>query len=188
MHKRFLLTDTPGHGKLRYHAFENMTKPQNMKGIIFMIDAANISTGSDSDEGGGLREAAEYLHDMLLQLQKRSTTSKTSKPPKEVPILIAANKLDLFTALPAPLVKSVLESEITKIRSSRMKGLMDSGIGMNDAEANEEREWLGDGGDGPFEFSQMEELDVPVAVVDGSVQGAERANVAAWWEWIGSNL
>ena len=188
MHKRFLLIDTPGHGKLRYYAFENMTRPQNIKGIIFVVDAANISVGSDGDGGEGLREAAEYLHDTLLQLQKRSTTLKAAKYSQRIPVLIAVNKLDLFTALPAPLVKSVLESEITKIRSSRVKGLMDSGIGTNNAEENEEREWLGDGGDGPFEFSQMEGVDVPVAVVGGSLHGAERTNVAGWWEWIGSNL
>ena len=159
-----------------------------MKGIIFMVDAANISEGSGINEGEGLREAAEYLHDTLLQMQNRSTTSKASKPPKRIPILIAANKLDLFTALPASLVKSVLESEITKIRSSRVKGLMDSEIGTHDAEANEEKIWLGDGGDSPFEFSHMEEVGIRVAVVAGCVQGAERPSVAGWWEWIGNNL
>ncbi|KAL9108609.1 MAG: hypothetical protein Q9187_008275 [Circinaria calcarea] len=188
VHKRFLLIDTPGHGKLRYHALENMTRPQNMKGIIFMVDAASLSTGSGGDGGEGLREAAEYLHDTLLQLQKRSTTSKTSKPLKGTPVLIAANKLDLFTALPASIVKSALELEVTKIRSSRTKGLLDSGMGLNGAEADEEREWLSDGGDGPFEFSQMEEVGVPIAVVGGNVQGSDLPVVAGWWEWIGSNL
>lgn len=188
VHKRFLLIDTPGHGKLRYHALKNMTQPQNMKGVIFMVDAANISTGSGGDGGDGLRETAEYLHDALLQLQKWSTTLKSSKSFKGIPVLIAANKLDLFTALPASIVKSTLELEITEIRSSRMKGLLDSGMGLNDAEEDDRREWLGDGGDGPFEFTQTEELGVPITVVGGNVQGADLAVVAGWWEWIGSNL
>ena len=186
VHKRFLLVDTPGHGKLRYHALESIVKPQNLKGIIFLVDAANISAGSDGHGGEGLREAAEYLHDVLLQLQKRSSNSKTSRAPKEMPVLIAANKLDLFTALPAALVKIALESEITRVRSSRAKGLLDSGVGMNDVE--EERDWLGDGGDGAFGFSQMAEVNVPIAIIGGNVMGSDEADVVQWWDWIGGNL
>jgi len=184
VHKRFLLADTPGHGKLRHHAFDHITKPQNLKGIIFMVDAADMSLAGSE----GLRQAAEYLHDLLLVLQKRSTSSKTSKAPKELPVLIAANKLDLFTALPAPLVKAALETEITKVRSSRNKGLLDSGISMNEIDIGEEKEWLGDGGEGKFEFSQMEEVNVPVSVAGGNVLGSDGPDVAQWWNWIGSNL
>ena len=160
-----------------------------MKGIIFMVDAADLSTGS-SIVGGieGLREAAEYLHDVLLLLQRRSTSSKTSKAPKEMPVLIAANKMDLFTALPAPLVKSSLEAEITKVRNSRNKGLLDSGVAMSDDGAGEEKEWLGDGGEGKFEFPQMEEVNVLVSVKGGNVTGADGADVKQWWDWVGSNL
>ena len=183
VHKRFLLADTPGHGKLRHHAFDNITKPQNLKGIIFMVDAADVSSGSE-----GLRQAAEFLHDLFLILQKRSTISKTSRAPKELPVLIAANKLDLFTAIPAPLVKTALETEITNIRTSRHKGLLDSGIGMNEIDIGEEKEWLGDGGDGKFEFSQMEEVNVPVSVAGGNVSGSDGPDVARWWNWVGSNL
>ncbi|KAI9713630.1 MAG: hypothetical protein M1812_006602 [Candelaria pacifica] len=187
-HKRFLLIDTPGHGKLRYHALDNITKPQNVKGIIFVVDAANMSAGAGGRAEGGLTEAAEFLHDVLLFLQKRSTRSNTSKAPPHIPILIAANKLDLFTALPAPLVKTALETEINKIRASRSKGLLDSGIGMGDADLNEEKEWLGEVGDGKFEFSQMEEFDIPVAVAGGNVAGTDEPNVRRWWDWIGSNM
>ena len=186
VHKRFLLIDTPGHGKLRYHALESIVKLQNLKGIIFLVDAANISTSSDGHGGEGLRETAGYLHDVLLLLQKRSSASKTSRAPKELPVLVAANKIDLFTALPATLVKAALEAEITKVRSSRAKGLLDSGIGTNDVE--EERDWLGDGGEGAFDFSQMEEVNVSVTVTGGNVTGTESADVAQWWDWIGGNL
>ncbi|KAI4130052.1 MAG: hypothetical protein LQ347_003519 [Umbilicaria vellea] len=159
-----------------------------MKGIIFLIDAANISTGTGGLGNEGLREAAEYLHDVLLLLQQRATAIKTSMAPKEMPLLIAANKLDLFTALPAALVKTALELEITNVRNSRAKGLLDSGIGIGDADGGEERDWLGDGGDGNFNFSQMEEVNVPVTVLGGNVLGADDADVARWWDWIGSSL
>ena len=188
VHKKFLLIDTPGHGKLRHHAFETVVKPQNLKGIIFMVDAADLSMGNSGTGNETLRQTAEYLHDVLLLLQKQSTSSSTSKAPKELPVLIAANKLDLFTALPAPLVKQALESEISNVRSSRTKGLLDSGIGINDLDIGEEKEWLGDGGDGKFEFSQMDEVNVAVSVAGGNVLGADGPDVKQWWNWIASNL
>ena len=153
-----------------------------------MVDAADISVGNNDTGNESLRQASEYLHDMLLLLQKRFTSSKTSKAPKELPVLIAANKLDLFTALPAPLVKAALESEISNVRSSRTKGLLDSGIGMNELDIGEEKDWLGDGGDGKFEFSQMDELNVVVSVAGGNVLGADGPDVSQWWDWIASNL
>ncbi|KAG6999338.1 signal recognition particle receptor beta subunit [Physcia stellaris] len=188
VHKRFLLADTPGHGKLRYHAFDSVVKPQNLQGIIFMVDAADLSSSTEGDSNEGLRQAAEYLHDLLLLLQTRSTKSKSSKAPKELPVLVAANKLDLFTALPAPLVQKALEAEITNVRTSKSKGLLDSGIDMNETDVGEEKDWLGDGGEGTFKFSQMEEVNVFVTVLGGNVVGTDGPDVGKWWDWIGSNL
>jgi hypothetical protein len=119
------------------------------------VDAANQE---------GSRQAAEYLHDTLLLLQKRVSSSKTSKIPKDIPILIAANKMDLFTANPAATVKKDLEVEITKIRTSKSKGLLDSGIGMGDAaEAEDNDDWLGEMGGTEFKFKQMEEFNISVS-------------------------
>jgi len=182
VHKKFLLIDTPGHGKLRHHALENIANPQNLKGIIFLVDAATLSAGDE-----GLRQTADYLHDVLLLLQKRVTGSKAAKALKEIPVLIAANKMDLFTALPAALVKSTLESEITKVRTSRSKGLLDSGIGMGDAE-DEKDDWLGEMGSTEFKFSQMDEFDVSVEVSGGNVVGGETPTVDKWWKWISARL
>ena len=167
---------------MRHYALDNLSKPQNLKGIIFVVDAANISPGSR-----GLNEAAEFLHDVLLSLQKRATTSRNSKIPSEVPVLIAANKLDLFTALPAALVKTALEKEISNIRASRAKGLLDSGITTNDADSGNDKEWLGDGGEDSFEFSQLKEANITVTFEGGNVIGSG-VNVQNWWEWIGSIL
>ncbi|MCJ1310561.1 hypothetical protein MMC25_004226 [Agyrium rufum] len=183
VHKRFLLIDTPGHGKLRHHAYDSIVKPQNLKGLIFVVDAANLAP-----ESPGLREAAEYLHDMLLSLQRRTTSIKTSRVPGEIAVLIAANKVDLFTALPAPLVRLALEAEITKVRSSRSAGLLDSGIGVSDDGPGEEQEVLGEGGDGKFEFRQMEEANVDVQILGGCVVSEEGPDVSKWWDWIGGNL
>ncbi|KAF2763195.1 P-loop containing nucleoside triphosphate hydrolase protein [Pseudovirgaria hyperparasitica] len=185
--QRFILTDTPGHGKLRQFASDKLDA-KTLKGIIFVVDAANLSKESGGRAEEGLTEAAEYLHDVLLALQKRYTSAKTSKGPKELPVLIAANKFDLFTALPEKLVKTELEKEITNVRNTKSKGLLDSGIGTSDDAVEEEKEWLGDGGEGKFEFRQMEEVNVFVDVIGGNVTGADGPGVGKWWEWIAKQI
>lgn len=187
VHKPFLLVDTPGHGKLRHFALDNIVNPQNLKGIIFMVDATTLSSAAGDESENSLAEAAEYLHEILLTLQKRHTNSKTSKGPGEMPVLIAPNKLDLFTSLPTKLVKDALETEITKLRNSRSKGLMDSGIGMDDG-PTDEIEILGGGGEGSFDFGLMEEYNIPVHVAGGSVLGNDGPDTEKWWEWIGNHL
>jgi len=145
------------------------------------VDAATLSAGDE-----GLRQTADYLHDILLLLQKRMDNKKTAKVLKEVPVLIAANKMDLFTALPAALVKSSLEAEITKVRTSRSKGLLDSGIGMDDADEDKD-DWLGEMGSSDFKFSQMEEFDVSIEVIGGNVLGGA-PTVNKWWGWVSERL
>jgi signal recognition particle receptor subunit beta len=179
-HKKFFLIDTPGHRKLRYHAFEHIRNSQNLRGLIFLVDSANLSIG-----GEGLRQTSEFLYDTLLLLQERTAGSKTAK---EIPVLIAANKMDLFTALPAALVRNALEKEITKIRDSRSKRLLDSGVGMGEGDSVEDDkndEWLGEVGSTDFRFAQMEELNIPVAVAGGSILSTD---IEKWWDWVGERL
>ena len=181
--RQFLLVDTPGHGKLRHFVTAQLAKPDALRGIIFLVDAAAAG------EEAGLAEAAEYLHDVLLALQKRYTAAKTSKGPREMPVLVAANKLDLFTALPPNLVRVALEKAITDVRRTRAKGLRDSGVGMDEEDGVEdERGWLGDGGDGAFDFGQMDEVNVHVQVKGGNVVGVDGADAKDWWEWVAEQL
>lgn len=145
-----------------------------------MVDAASVA------EEAGLNESAEYLHDVLLALQRRYTGAASSKGPKEIPVLVAANKLDLFTALPPHLVKLQLEKAISEVRKSRAKGLKASGA--EDDTLDEEKEWLGDGGDGTFDFGQMEEVGTGVTVKGGHVISSDGVDVADWFEWIAELL
>ena len=149
-----------------------------------MVDSAAASSAT------GLTEAAEYLHDVLLLLQKRHTQGKTSKDPQAVAVLVAANKQDVFTSLPAGLVKSKLRDEITKVRQTRSKGLLESGIGMEDDGADEESNWLGEYGAREFKFAQMEEHGVEVVIRAGNARGDgdEKGMIEDWWTWIGENL
>ena len=182
--RRFLVVDTPGHGKLRHFASTRLANLSHVRGIIFVVDAASVA------EEAGLNETAEYLHDVLLVLQKRYTGAKTSKGPKEIPVLVAANKMDLFTALPPNLVKRQLEKAISDVRKSRAKGLKDSGVAVGGADdgLDEEKEWLGEGGEGNFEFGQMEEVGTGVTAKGGNVVGGDVVDVDDWFEWIGELL
>jgi signal recognition particle receptor subunit beta len=209
--KKFLLVDTPGHPKLRGAAIAHLasatptvklspsnptgassssssteTSKSKLKALIFLLDAASLAD-SDSD---ALANTASYLYDVLLTLQKRFHRRSGSRAPASVPVLVAANKLDLFTALPAALVKSQLEAELGRIRKTRSKGLLDSGVGADDvmgAAAGEEGEWLGDHGSDKFRFEQMMEFDVEVEVMGGNVVG-EGPGAEKWWKWIGERV
>lgn len=191
----FLLADTPGHAKLRHHALAAIRAryERNIKGFIFTVDAANLAPGSDD-----LRQTAEYLHDILLLLQKQeeksspssslsSSSSSAAKKPG-VRVLIAANKADLFTALPAVLVRRTLEKEIALVRESLKQGLLGSGV---DEATAEEKGWLGEVGEekGEFRFEQLEEAAGVVVTVKGGSVLAEKeggkGDVQEWWEWVG---
>lgn len=176
-HKKFLLVDTPGHGKLRNFAMDSLVAKEGLKGIVFMLDAATL------DEN--LAATANYLYEVLLALQKRVSSTKTSKAASAINVLIAANKSDLFTALPASLVKSNLEAELARIRKSRSKGLLASGVGIDDVDNEENDDWLGEYGSEKFTFTQMQEFNLEVDIVGGSVS---EAKVDKWWHWISERL
>ncbi|KAM4057273.1 signal recognition particle receptor beta subunit [Hirsutella rhossiliensis] len=177
---KFLLVDTPGHGKLRNVAMGRLGRSaEKLKAIVFMVDAAALG------EQETLAPTATYLYDVLLHLQKRA--GDKSKPRAAVSVLVAANKMDLFTALPAAMVKSHLENELTRIRASKSKGLLDSGVGMDDIGSEEQDAWLGEYGSDKFSFRQMPEFDIDVEVLGGSVM-ADDADVDKWWWWIAQRV
>lgn len=158
-----------------------------IRGLLFMVDTAALV-----DEAT-LRDTASYLHDVLLVLQQRALGKgkSSTKRDAEIPVLIAGNKQDLFTALPAGSVRERLEGEIERIRKSKSKGLMDAGGGAGEEE--EEEEVLGDDdGKGVFSFKLLEQVGIKVDVVGGAVKGdAEEeigSGVRRWEEWIGMCL
>jgi len=103
--------------------------------------------------------------------------------------------MDLFTALPAAVVKTALEREITKLRDTKAKGLLGvatigkgEGLGAAEEEEEEDREMLGGNGEGSFGFDSMREWNVDVNVVGGNVVGEEGPGVEGWWKWIAGQL
>lgn len=187
-HTKFLLVDTPGHGKLREVAWGKLRSLQKLKAIVFVVDASALG------EQDVLAPTASYLYDVLLTLQKRSAADgaaaanpNANKNLKPVPVLIAANKMDLFTALPSTLVKVNLEAELTRIRQSKSKGLLDSGVGIDDVGSEEQDSWLGEYGSDKFQFKQMQEFDIDVEVLPGNVTG-DGPGVDKWWWWIAQRV
>lgn len=204
--KKFLLVDTPGHPKLRGHALSQLsrasptitpsalsssaseTHKSKLKALVFVADAAALA---DADSGA-LSATAEYLYEVLLALQRRFHGRGGSRAPASVPVLVAANKLDLFTALPAALVKSQLEAELGRIRKARSKGLLTTGeadgedAGLS-AGAEEGDGWLGGYGTEKFSFKEMMEFDIEVEVIGGNVLG-EGPGADKWWSWIGERV
>lgn len=162
--KRFLLLDTPGHGKLRHLALAQVSSPV-IRGVVFVLDSSLTD----------IRGTAEYLYEILLALQRSASAAGTG-PSKR--LLIACNKSDVFTALPASKIQKLLEEEITKMRVSRAKGILDV---EDDGEGDTEKEWLGEGGEGLFEFKGMEEVGVEVEVKGGSVERKEWKDRLGVW-------
>lgn len=186
-HTKFLLVDTPGHGKLRNIALEKIASGtgSNAKGalrsVVFFLDAAALG------EQEVLADTAGYLYEILLALQKASIKKSRSGARRDacgVPVLVAANKLDLFTALPGTAVKANLEAEITRIRNSKTHGLLDSGVGSDEIGSEERDDWLGEYGSKKFLFSQLSEFNVEVDVIGGNTNGKEGPGVEKWWQWI----
>ncbi|KAF7845918.1 hypothetical protein BT93_L0044 [Corymbia citriodora subsp. variegata] len=181
----YILIDTPGHGKLRSdHALSHLniskTKPLPT-GIVFMID----STSLDPIDSQASQDTLMYLHDTLLkcQLSRKSTSKRDSN---DLPVLIAANKQDLFTALPEKQVRKVLELELERVRQSRRKGI--SSVDKKEEEDDDEAV-LGGGGE-MFSFKELEEeYGVSVDVLGGSVRSDDGGRGTGKWEaWIGSCL
>jgi len=69
------------------------------------------------------------------------------------------------------------------MRVSRSNGILDVG---DDGEGNDEKEWLGEGGEAPFTFQSMEEVGVEIEFKGGSVENGEWRDRLS--PWIGSCL
>ena len=177
------MIDTPGHGKLRLEQGLSQISDPSIRGVIFVVDSSVLDASDTSIQ----RDAASYLHDVLLALQRRTIGKERSKPKPQTAVLVAANKQDLFTSLPAGSVRERLQTEIERVRLSRRKGL--SSVGQ-EASHEDEDDILGGGGEEKFSFKLMkEEYSIDIDVIGGAVKGEEAGKgVRRWEEWIGSLL
>jgi signal recognition particle receptor subunit beta len=176
------MIDTPGHGKLRSEQALSCVENPALKGIVFVVDAASL----DSSEQSALRDTAIYLHDTLLALQRIQTGKEKRK--NGFHVLIAANKQDLFTALPPGTVRSLLDKEVNGVKQSRSRGLV--AVDKNEDADDAEETVLGGGGEGAVSFRTLhKDYDIAIDVLPGSVRGEEAGKGIRMWEaWIGSCL
>jgi signal recognition particle receptor subunit beta len=160
-----------------------MSEP-SLRGIIFVVDSASL----DADNASIARDTAAYLHDALLALQRRKTGKGKSKAKAEIKVLVAANKQDLFTALPQGAVRERLEVEIERVRLSRRKGLVT--VGEDETAEVDGDDVLGGDGEEKFTFGLLgREYDIAIDVLGGAVKGDEAGKgVRRWEEWMGECL
>lgn len=148
---RCRVVDCPGHERLQQYSRKELIEG-NTKAVVFVVDAA---AGAET-----IKNSAVPLIP-VLEIAERDL----------IPVLIAVNKFDLFSALSVTKIKQLLEDEITHLRDTRNNALM----GSQDDDS-EERELLGSGE--KFSFG---DLETQVDVIDGSV-AARR--LSKWEEWL----
>lgn len=141
----YKVIDTPGHPKLR-HRLRDLEPPE---GYVFVIDAASPPVNS-------VKVEADMLYELL---------------PQKKPILVACNKSELFSSLPANTIRKLLETEIEGLRKSRNASL--------DHVDEKDTTYFGQEM-GPFTFDNED-----VQLVEGSV---DKGQIDGWLEWIKFHL
>ncbi|KAK6358349.1 hypothetical protein TWF730_007693 [Orbilia blumenaviensis] len=177
--KPFHIRDTPGHPKLRSTAINTITQPTgSCIGIIYMLDSAVLSTQVR------LTDTAEYLYELLLAIQKRyATLSESTTSTELIPLLIACNKNDLFTALPPAKISNLLQTELSRMKETKRKGLLNAGAGENDDEDLDRV--LGDERTDQITWDGLKEFGVEVTVQSGSIKSSA---VDGWTSWMSACL
>lgn len=144
---KITLVDLPGHPKLNHVFSEALESYSNIKGIVYVIDAASGPKG--------IQEAANRLFNMLLKTETRMGG---------IDIMIACNKADVFNMIPSARLQTMLEEEIQNIRDNRSKSLGEVGAaGSLDDDNEDDGSWLGGS---KFKFINLEG---EVSIADGSV-------------------
>lgn len=152
------LVDCPGNEKLQQFTVQEL-RLGNTKAAVFVVDAA---AGPEQ-----IKKAAPALLTVL------ELTNKEGEEP--IPVLIAVNKFDQFSALSVNKVTALLESELTQLRDSKSQGLMSST--ETDGFEDDSQFQLGVPGQ-PFKFTDLEGV---VGVVDGS---ALVGRLDKWENWL----
>ncbi len=149
---RFTLVDLPGHEKLEHLTWAEFGPSSNVRAVLFVVDAAS---GQQK-----IAAAASQLFKLLLRTENHG-----------INVLILANKCDLFNTMSSSRVKTILETEIGAIRSSKQQSVGEAG-----SDEAEERAWIGL--DGKFQFEDLESV---VQVLDGSVK---LKKTTKWDKWL----
>ncbi|KAK9473816.1 signal recognition particle receptor beta subunit-domain-containing protein [Dipodascopsis tothii] len=165
---RLVLHDTAGHPKLRqrlYDLVDVLQPAESLLGVVFVVDASAMARPEAA------HAAAQYLYDILALTERRRGGAS---------VLVAANKAELFTAVPAKRLRSLLEDEITKIARTKARavsGVERSALGAAADDDDAPALWAGAPG-APFRF---EVLESEVTALSGSV---ETGKIEPWVRWM----
>ncbi|KAK6341252.1 hypothetical protein TWF696_008337 [Orbilia brochopaga] len=176
----FHLKDTPGHPKLRSQALTAINlAPKSCIGIIYMLDSAVLSSQPR------LTDTVEYLYELLLVIQKQfaSLSESAATSPDPIPLLIACNKNDLFTALPSAKISNLLQIELGRMKETKRKGLLNAGAGEEDDEDLDRV--LGDENSDHVTWEGLREFGVEISVQSGSIKSIA---AESWKSWMSSCL
>ncbi|KAK6348289.1 hypothetical protein TWF718_006095 [Orbilia javanica] len=177
--KPFHIRDTPGHPKLRSTALDTIIQPtESCIGVVYVLDSAVLSTQAR------ITDTAEYLYELLLAIQKRyAVLSESTTSTEPIPLLIACNKNDLFTALPSTKISNLLQTELSRMKETKRKGLLNAGAGENDDEDMDHV--LGDETSDQITWDGLKEFGVEISVQSGSVKSGA---VDGWTSWMSACL
>ncbi|KAF3220971.1 hypothetical protein TWF106_006567 [Orbilia oligospora] len=177
--KPFHLKDTPGHPKLRSTAMNTIIQPaESCIGVVYVLDSAVLSTQARITDTTG------YLYELLLAIQKRyAVLSESNTSTEPIPLLIACNKNDLFTALPSTKISNLLQTELSRMKETKRKGLLGAGAGENDDEDLDLV--LGDEASDQITWEGLKEFGVEISIQSGSVKSG---NIDGWKSWMAACL
>lgn len=177
----FHMTDTPGHPKLRSLALAGIARPDKTSyiGVIYMLDSGDLSAQ------GRITDTVAYLYEILVAAQQRYTrlSESSSGSLEPLPVLIACNKSELFTALPANKISALLQSELGKMKETKRKGLLNAGADAEDDENIDEI--LGDENSNNITWEGLREYGVDISIHSGSIK---KEDIGQWKSWISSSL
>ena len=160
------LVDVPGHPKVHNAALEAAGRREGrmkVRGVVFVIDAATLEKAAAS--------VARELVDAVAVARKKDDN---------VPVLVCGNKMDLFTAVDAHQVKTVLEKEIqafsvSRTRNTRIEGMSerDDGVAAGSDDGGPDA-WLLDADSStPFTFDAHDIQVCEASVVKGDVSAIQ---------------
>ncbi|KAJ3102348.1 hypothetical protein HDU97_000629 [Phlyctochytrium planicorne] len=123
------VVDLPGHEKLRFRLADHLPKA---KAVIFMIDSSTFQKS--------IRNVGDLLADVL---------GERSVAKDEINIAILCNKADALMSVNKDRIKSALEFELDRIRTTRT-----AGVDNQASDGNQDWEYIGLEGT-PFSFEQL---------------------------------
>ena len=169
--KSVALLDIPGALKLSAIYLPKLIKqyitPKETGLVVFVLDSSSIFKNASA--------VAKQFHDLLQLLVHRQSN--------EIHILVACNKSDSFTTMPAKSIQDKLTTELASLATDSSAQLRTVAASDDDEASNE---LLGFTSTDKFTFEKLEQYKgIAVTFLSGS---ALKGKTEDWGEWIRLNV